>query len=64
MRSFERLSAAALGVLAVVCAAAGSAAASVPNIPVVPEIDLSVIPAAAGIVTAGVLMLRARRGSK
>ena len=61
MRRFKRLCAAALGVIAVVCAGASNAAASQS---VVPEIDLSVVPAAVGVITAGVLMLRARRGSK
>ena len=63
MRGFARTSAVALGVFAAVCALAGNAmAASVA--PTVPEIDGSMVPAALGLVTAGVLMLRARRGSK
>ena len=62
MRVFGRMGVAALGVLAVLCAIAGEAAAAIQS--TVPEIDASVIPAAMGVVTAGVLMLRARRGPK
>jgi hypothetical protein len=62
MRSLVRTVAAIGGVFTVVCAMAGNAAASI--VQTVPEIDASVVPAAMGVVTAGVLMLRARRKSK
>ena len=62
MRRFTRISATAVGVLTAVCAVAGHAAAAAAV--TVPELDASVVPAAIGVVTAGVLMLRARRGSK
>ena len=65
MRGLGRTGAVALAVLVAVCALAGSAGAGiVPTVPTVPEIDASVVPAALGLATAGVLMLRARRGSK
>ena len=62
MGKFAKVSAAALGVLAVLCAVQGDAAAAASV--TVPEIDATVVPAAVGVITAGVLMLRARRGSK
>jgi hypothetical protein len=57
MRVITRISA----VLAMLCAMAGQAAAQVAP---VTEIDASVVPAAVGLVSAGVLMLRARRRSR
>ena len=63
MRGFVRSGAVALAALIAVCALTASAQAGTPT-PIVPEIDVSVVPAALGLVTAGVLMLRARRGSK
>ena len=59
MGRFTRVSAAALGVLAVVCGMQSDAAAAI--VSTVPEIDASVVPAAMGVIAAGVLMLRARR---
>jgi hypothetical protein len=62
MCRLEGLGATAVGVLVLSCAGAGPAAAAI--ISTVPEIDASVVPAALGVITAGVLMLRARRRSK
>ena len=62
MRRFVKTAAAALGVLIVVTAMADHAAAAI--VSTVPEIDASVVPAAMGLIAAGVLMLRARRKSK
>ena len=62
MRGFVRSGAVALAALFAVCALTASVEAGTPVL--VPEIDASVVPAALGLVTAGVLMLRARRGSK
>ena len=59
MRRVISACAAAFAVLSVVCAMAGQAGAALS--PIVPEIDTSVVPAAMGVITAGVLMLRARR---
>jgi hypothetical protein len=51
-----------LGALAAVCTSPLNAAAAATA--TVPEIDGAMVPAAIGLVTAGVLMIRARRGSK
>jgi hypothetical protein len=63
MRSrLVQMGSAALGVLAAVCALVGTATAA--TTAQAPEINANMIPAALGLVTAGVLMVRARRGSK
>jgi hypothetical protein len=62
MQGLVRTGTFAFAVLVAVCALAGSAGAGI--VPIAPEIDASVVPAALGLATAGVLMLRARRRSK
>lgn len=57
--AFVRVGLGGLAIVVVVCALVSDAIATTLN--PVPEIDGSVIPAAMGLVTAGVLMLRARR---
>ena len=62
MRGLVRTGVVALAALVVVCALPVPAGAAI--VSTVPEIDGSMLPAALGLATAGVLMLRARRRSK
>jgi hypothetical protein len=62
MRKLGRVQWLALATLTIICGLAFDAVAS--DVQAVPEIDGSFVPAAIGVVTAGVMMLRARRNSK
>ncbi len=61
-RAFVRFSTAAAGVLVAVCMLGVGLSAAITA--QVPEIDASAIPAGIGVLTAGILILRARRGAK
>ena len=53
-----------LGVVGLVCSASPAMAGGLPTVPTVPELGGASLPMGMGLLTAGVLMLRARWRSK